>query len=192
MSVFYLVNYIRSIPMYILVLLTGSKVILESDIEKYRRYVCANTNESFLKVFNKLLLRDRCFRNVVNFRIAPKSKQISYIGRLLFPLKCDLEIHGKIGGGLAIYHGHGTVITPNSIGENFSVYQGVTIGKNITKDRKTDVPTIGNNVTVYANAVVVGGIFIGDNVIVGAGTVVTKDIPSNSVVKGNPCTIIQR
>lgn len=49
------------------------------------------------------------------------------------------------------------------------------------------MPTIGNNVTVYTNAVVAGDIVIGDNVDIGAGSVVMKDVPSNTVVIGNPC-----
>lgn len=52
----------------------------------------------------------------------------SYLIRLLYPPKKDMELLGQIGEGLVIYHGHGTVIAPYSIGKNFSVYQGVTIG----------------------------------------------------------------
>lgn len=50
---------------------------------------------------------------------------------------------------------------------------------------------IGNNVFIYANAVVLPGVHIGDNVIIGAGSVVTKDIPSNSIAVGNPCKVIK-
>lgn len=65
-------------------------------------------------------------------------------------------------------------------GKNLSVYQGVTIGKNGRGD--DDLPEIGDNVTIYSNAVVVGKIRIGNNVISGANTVVSKDIPENSIV----------
>lgn len=50
-------------------------------------------------------------------------------------------------------------------------------------------PTIGNNVSIYTNAVVAGNITIGDNVKIGAGAVVMKDIPSDCLVFGNPCVI---
>ena len=56
----------------------------------------------------------------------------------------------------------------------------MTIGKN--GHGADDLPTIGNNVTVYSNAVVVGKIHIGDNVIIGVNTVVTCDIPDNCIV----------
>ena len=109
----------------------------------------------------------------------------------VFPLKKDLEIEGEIGEGLVIYHGHGTVIAPHSIGKNCAVYQGVTIGRNPKPGREIHNPTIGDNVSIFANAVVAGGITIGDNVTVGAGAVVMKDVPANSVVIGNPCVIKQ-
>lgn len=50
---------------------------------------------------------------------------------------------------------------------------------------------IGNNVFIYANAVVLPGVQIGDNVVIGAGSVVTSDIPSNSIAVGNPCKVIK-
>ena len=53
-------------------------------------------------------------------------------------------------------------------------------------------PKIGNNVTIYAGACVSGGITIGDNVVIGANAVVTKDVPDNAVVVGNPARIIKK
>lgn len=75
------------------------------------------------------------------------------------------------------------------IGKNFSVYQGVTIGKNVKPGDITSKPIIGDNVAIYANAVIAGEVKIGNNVSIGAGTVVMKDIPNNSLVYGNPCII---
>ena len=94
-----------------------------------------------------------------------------------------------MGGGIAIYHGHGTIIDAHRIGKNFSVYQGVTIGRNRHDHEDISNPIIGDNVTVFTNAVVAGGIHIGNNVKIGAGAVVMKDVPDNSVVIGNPCVI---
>lgn len=188
-KVLYVINLLRSFPVYIMARKSNVFGLLRLDLEKYRWYVNASKQKGFFSVFNKLMLRDKCFRNLVIFRLTSSKKIFGYITRFLFPCKDDLEIHGEIGGGCAIYHGHGTVITPSRIGENFSIYQGVTIGKNRTEGRNFDTQIIGNDVTIYTNAVVVGGIYIGDNVIIGAGTVVTKDVPSNSIVKGNPCVI---
>lgn len=51
--------------------------------------------------------------------------------------------------------------------------------------------TIGNNVWIGAQVCVLPGVSIGDNTVIGAGSVVTKDIPSNVVAAGNPCRIIR-
>lgn len=59
-----------------------------------------------------------------------------------------------------------------------------------THDETTPI-LIGNNVFIYANAVVLPGVKIGDNVVIGAGSVVTQDIPSNSIAVGNPCKVIK-
>jgi serine acetyltransferase len=54
------------------------------------------------------------------------------------------------------------------------------------------LPVIGNNVTVGSNVVIIGDITIGDHVLIGAGSVVIKDVPSNCVIAGNPAKIIRR
>ena len=79
-----------------------------------------------------------------------------------------------------------SAIFMKSAGKNFRVGPGVVIGRN-----GNGFPTIGNNVYIAANSTVIGGIEIGDNVIIGAGYVVTKDVPSNSVVVGNPARVIR-
>jgi serine O-acetyltransferase len=69
------------------------------------------------------------------------------------------------------------------IGDDVLIYHGVTLGgrENITAKRH---PTIGNNVVIGAGAIVLGNITIGDGSSIGAGTIVTKDLPANSVVVG--------
>lgn len=66
----------------------------------------------------------------------------------------------------------------------------VTIGSDGRKHNTK--PTIGNNVTIYTGAVVVGEITIGDNVKIAANTVVIKSVPSNCTVAGNPAYIVKR
>ena len=91
-------------------------------------------------------------------------------------------------------HPVGVVINPNvKVGKNCTIGQNVTIG-NGKYNPKTDriYPILGDNVTVYANAVIIGGITIGDNVKVGAGAIVIKDVPSNCTVVGNPARIVNK
>ena len=88
-----------------------------------------------------------------------------------------------------IWHPVGIVIHKNAIiGKNCSIYQNVTIGSDGNPEH---VPTIGDNVTIYANAVVFGKITVGNNAKIGAGAVVFHDVPENSVVAGNPAKIIK-
>jgi serine O-acetyltransferase len=98
---------------------------------------------------------------------------------------CDISPNAKIGKGLYIYHSVGIVIGCNVLaGDNLTLYQNITIGAN----KSTKYPVIGNNVSLYAGCVVIGDINIGNNVLVGANSVVTKDIPNNSISKGVPAT----
>lgn len=100
----------------------------------------------------------------------------------------DFFIDSKyIGPGFNAAHSFSTVVNAESIGAHFTVFQDVTVGF-----AKSGLPTIGNNVTIFANSVVVGPIKIGDNVTVGACTFINKNIPDNCTVLGNPARIIKK
>ncbi len=105
-----------------------------------------------------------------------------------------IEIHpgAKIGEGLFIDHGTGVVIGETSeIGNNVTIYQGVTLG-GTGKERGKRHPTVGNNVVISAGAKVLGNIKIGDNVKIGAGSVVLRDVPPNTTVVGIPGKVVVR
>ena len=189
MNILYFINYTRTIVVYLMIRQLGIKNIIRKDMKKYYWFISNDVDHDykFIVILNILLLRNMCFRNVVYYRLSKKSQK--YIFRILFKTKKDLEIYGDIDEGIAIYHGHGTIIDAVRIGKNFSVYQGVTIGKNVKPGDITSKPIIGDNVAIYANAVIAGEVKIGNNVSIGAGTVVMKDIPNNSLVYGNPCII---
>ena len=94
-------------------------------------------------------------------------------------------------GGVKIQHRSGCVITLSSAGKNLNVGQGVTIGVGRVADDGRNTPIIGNNVDICTNAVVIGAITIGDNVTIGAGSVVLHDVPDNAVVAGVPAKIVR-
>ena len=77
------------------------------------------------------------------------------------------------------------------IGYDCIIYQNVTIGTKDTLNYKTaKYPSIENNVTIYANAVIFGDITIGNNSIIGAGAVVFRDVPAYCMAVGNPAQIM--
>jgi putative colanic acid biosynthesis acetyltransferase WcaB len=108
-------------------------------------------------------------------------------------LGIEIPYKTQIGGGLILYHGQGLVINDGTIiGKNCTLRHNTTIGnKELPTGKLTDSPKIGNGVNIGSNVCIIGPISIGDNVIIGAGSVVTKDIPKNSVAVGNPARIIR-
>ena len=79
------------------------------------------------------------------------------------------------------------MVNAKRIGRNFRVGQNVTVGSRNIKE-----PVIGDNVSVWANAIVLGNITIGDNTQIGAGSVVVKNVPANCIVVPSKSTIIKK
>ncbi len=95
----------------------------------------------------------------------------------------------KIGGGLYIGH-YGTIVINESatIGENCNITHNVTIGQT-NRGKLKGTPIIGSGVWIGSGVVIVGGITIGDNVLIAPNSYVNCNIPSDSLVYGNPCII---
>lgn len=92
----------------------------------------------------------------------------------------------KIGKGFYIAHFGRLIIHPRSvIGHNVNCSTGVVIGTQFRGPRK-GAPTIGNYVWIGANALIIGNIRVGNNVLIAPGAYVNFDVPDNSIVIGNP------
>ncbi|CUP59616.1 serine O-acetyltransferase EpsC [Clostridium baratii] len=134
---------------------------------------------------------------LIVYRIAHKlyNKKCFFLARLLSQLArffTGIEIHpgAKIGKGLFIDHGMGVVIGETAeVGDNVTIYHGVTLG-GTGKDKGKRHPTVKDNVIIGAGAKVLGPITIGNNVKVGANSVVLKDVPDNATAVGIPAKII--
>ena len=105
-----------------------------------------------------------------------------------------IEIHpgATIGKGLFIDHGSGVVIGETTIiGDNCTIYQGVTLG-GTGKETGKRHPTLGNNVMVGSGAKLLGSFTVGDNSKIAAGAVVLGDVPENCTAVGVPAKIVVR
>ena len=118
-----------------------------------------------------------------------KAREINYRAHQL--TGCDIHPGATIGKRFFIDHATGVVIGETSeIGDDVSIYQGVTLGGVSTSKGKRH-PTIGNHVVIGCNASVLGAIRIGNHVRVGAGSVVLKDVPDDCTVVGVPGRVVR-
>lgn len=120
-------------------------------------------------------------------------KKIRQRRQMRYGKKYGLELgSAKIGGGLALKHAFNITVNSRAvIGNNCTLFKGSTIGS-IRSGKREGVPTIGDRVVICANAMVCGGITIGNDVLISAGAFVDFDVPSDSVVIGNPGVIVHK
>lgn len=139
------------------------------------------------------------FKVMLHYRLAHKLylKKHYFMARYISQRgvrKTGIEIHpgAQIGKGLFIDHGNGVIIGETTIiGNNVTLYQGVTLG-GTGKEHGKRHPTIGDNVMISAGAKVLGSFTIGENSKIGAGSVVLSEVPPNSTVVGVPGRVVKR
>ena len=130
----------------------------------------------------------RLAHTLFKWRVPFIPRLISHISRFL----TGIEIHpgAEIGERFFIDHGMGVVIGETAeIGDNVTLYQGVTLG-GTSHQRKKRHPTLGDNVVVGVGAKIIGNIAIGDNTKVGAGSVVVDSVPADATVVGVPGRVV--
>lgn len=134
----------------------------------------------------------KAFRKCKESRSFLKAYYIFQLKRLRSKTQIQIPYHTEIGEGLYIGHLGSVIVNPNAkIGKNVNIATGVTIGQE-NRGKRKGAPTIGNQVWIGTNAVIVGNVTIGDDVLIAPLTYVNFDVPSHSIVVGNPGRIIPR
>lgn len=165
---------------------------LIADIQsKYSQY---DTEILLTDKFFSVLQLDTTIEAIFYYRLEraiflehPKHTLLDYLANLM-RIKTGIEIYysTEIGQSFNIQHGSGIVIgARNKIGHNFIIHQGATIGQRRLYSPQESI-LIGNNVTIFAGAKVVGNVRIGDNVQIGANAVLLHDAEPNSTYVGVP------
>lgn len=172
--------------------LTEMKNQLKYDIEVIKeRDPAAKTNLEVMLLYSGLhaVWAHRISHSLYNKNFFMPARMVSQIARFL----TGIEIHpgAKIGRGLFIDHGSSVVIGETAeIGENCTLYQGVTLG-GTGKDVGKRHPTLGDNVMVGAGAKVLGPFKVGNNSKIAANAVVLKEIPENTTAVGIPARVVK-
>ncbi|QXP52447.1 MULTISPECIES: serine acetyltransferase [unclassified Cellulophaga] len=163
--------------------------IIKKDLFRYAG------ETSMLKGFRK-----EGFRYTFLFRKASKYKKKSILGifyRLLikkynYKYGYQIPVNTEIGEGLYLGHFGPVVINSKAkIGKNCNIAHNTTIGQS-NRGRLKGYPTLGNKVWIGTGSVIVGKVFIGNNVLIAPNSYVNMDVPDNSIVMGNPSNIISK
>jgi serine O-acetyltransferase len=181
---------IRLLPHITLLLLSPNREVLWRDLDRYVD-LCESVRPE--AVFDRVILFIWAmtflpeYRSVFYFR----HKSLGHLLALLCPPMKSLALLAKktCGPGMLVHHGFGTTVTAEEIGANFTIKQLATVGY---VNNSIDCPKIGANVTIGVGARVLGGVTIGDDVVVGANSLVISDVPTGVTVMGVPSKIVCR
>lgn len=183
-KILYFIGQLLFLPHVFLFLFSKERALIAKDIYARKDFNTSTIHQVF--TLSRELLINKYFRTLFYYRT---NGVFSKILRVFYPRQSSfiIDVNTKIGGGLQLVHPYATILNAEKIGENVYVNHLVTVGE---KNGKR--PVIGDNVELHANCTIIGGIRIGKNAIIGAGTVVTKDVPEGAVVIGAKNRFLER
>ncbi len=133
-------------------------------------------------------LAKKCYDS--NYRVLAKFLK----KRLVIKYGLHVSLKAEIGIGLQFRHVNGVVIGEGvKIGKNCTIYQQVTFGgQNLGDAQLGNYPVVGDDVTIFAGAKILGNVSVGNNVIIGANSVVINDVDENCIYAGIPARFIKK
>ncbi len=178
-----------------------------NHIECLKADVYRLTKDTSWKSIIKQLIKNKCFRPIFTLRMcqhfdSKNNKLMLTIFRIIHRNSCDkagllMSWKCDIGPGFSLTHTFGSGITELAkLGSNITLLHGTSIAQkdSIAEDgsRTSHGATIEDNVWLGTNSTIIGNITVGKSSIVGANTLVTKDVPKESIVVGNPQKILTK
>lgn len=176
-------NMVRFLPHCLMLLIHKNSGKIKEDLSVYKEEYSLRGSQLYILLH--LLFHNKSFRSLFYYRIGNWKWLIQWLGKGIENLYIPKTT--KISGGVLLFHSYSTILNATSIGYKCRILHNVTLG-----DKKGKTPIIGNYVEILPNAVIVGGVTIGDNAVIGPGSVVVKDVPANCVIVGNPAYILKQ
>ncbi len=165
-------------------LATSARGLILADVRKWCDYSSlSDAPAGAVALTAAYIAESRAFRTLVYYRLsycasAPVKLVLPFLRGVWRPHPSLILHPDSLGPGCFILHGDSTMVGARSIGDNFVVGQHVVVGYR----GQDELPTIGDDVTIYVGAIVIGEIRIGHGATVGAGAVVANDVPNGATV----------
>lgn len=175
------------LPLARVALSTPARELILADVRKWCEYAPLPGMPEGAAAVTAYIADSRAFRTLLYYRLshcsfAPVKLVLPLLRAIWRPHATLLLNPDSLGPGCFIMHGDASMVIAKSIGENFVLAQHVLLGYR----RAHEYPTIGDDVTIYVGAIIIGDITVGDRATIGAGAVVANDVPSGTTVVGLP------
>jgi len=171
-------------PLARIALSTPARELILADVRKWCEYSSLPEGPTGAVALTAAYIAEsKAFRTLIFYRLRHSSstavRLVMPVLRAIWRPHPTLIFHpDSLGPGCFILHGDATMVGARSIGENFVVGQHVVVGYR----GQDELPTIGDDVTIYVGAIVIGDVRIGDRATVGAGAVVANNVPAGATV----------